>query len=469
MLSHLLPSRQSDLGRAGLRPGLVFSFFNALTWQIALGTPLVLFAEQLGASSGQVGLAYALVFLLTPVQIVATVLLPRLGYKRLMLGGWGIRSFLLFVPIALTILAPWQGVRSWMAPALIGSIAVFCFFRAIGLAANIPWFYAIIPTTLRGRYFANDSVLAGFSSVLTLIVCASLFALLPVYVALGLQYGIALGGSAGSYWALRKLPDGPKPEPLSLRTVFKTVPRLLITPSDFRRYLFLCLACFALTTPIPAFTAYYLKSVRHIAPGWIMALEVVRYLGVIGAAVVIRRRIDGIGARPFMLASLGMYLCVSIYWVCYVRYGVGGLPGLVGAYLVLGLGGTCWGVGSLSYLPKLIPTAERTLMITVHGALTALTGGLFTLAWGWVLRSSTGTGVNPVRFQLFFALAAVGTGILSHLLAKRPEPEAEPADPLLALNVLLRPFRAASYLINLVEPPADPKPPAKRTPAAPPP
>ncbi|HKJ90244.1 MAG TPA: hypothetical protein VJ960_03870, partial [Oceanipulchritudo sp.] len=38
---------------------LKFGFFNATTWMIALGTPLVLLAGQLGASSFEVGLAYA--------------------------------------------------------------------------------------------------------------------------------------------------------------------------------------------------------------------------------------------------------------------------------------------------------------------------------------------------------------------------------------------------------------------------
>jgi MFS family permease len=461
MLSRLLPSAQTDPELARLRPGLVFSFFNAMTWQIAIGTPLVLFAEQLGASADQVGLAYSLVFLLTPVQILSTALLPRFGYKRLMLGGWGIRSFLLLVPITLAVLAPQIGVRPWMASALIGAIFFFCLFRAIGLAANLPWFYAIIPPTVRGRYFSNDSVLAGVSSVLTLVVCAGLFAVLPVYAALGFQYGIALAGSAWSYYALRRLPDGPPPEPLSLRVVLKAVPKIVTAPSEFRRYLYLSLACFAATSPIPPFVTYYLKTARDLAPGWIMAMEVLRYGGVILAALIIRRRIDTVGARPFMLISLGLYLALSLYWVFEVHYNFGGPFGLVTAYVVLGLGGTSWTVGNLTYLPKIVPAEQHTLMISVYGALTALVAGLSTLGWGWVLRPGGAlAGVSPVRFQLFFALSVVVTAILSYLLARRPEPDAEPADPLMVVNAVLRPGRAMSYLINLVEPPKPARTPA---------
>ena len=110
----LFPTAKSDPELAPYRAGLLFGFFNALTWQIAIGTPMVLFAERLGASSFQVGLVYSFVFLLTPVQVAATALLPHFGFKRVTLGGWGIRSFFLMVPIWLALLAPddWAAQRA---------------------------------------------------------------------------------------------------------------------------------------------------------------------------------------------------------------------------------------------------------------------------------------------------------------------------------------------------------------------
>ena len=90
-----------ELSLRPFRPGLMFGFFNAMTWQVALGTPMVLFAERLGASAFAVGLAYSFVFVLTPVQVLATALLPKYGYKRMMLSGWGLRSLFLLPPVAL--------------------------------------------------------------------------------------------------------------------------------------------------------------------------------------------------------------------------------------------------------------------------------------------------------------------------------------------------------------------------------
>ena len=122
MLPRLFPTEKSDPELAPFRPGLLFGFFNALTWQIGIGTPMVLFCEELGATAAQVGSAYSFVFILTPIQVLATALLPRFGYKKVMLGGWALRSVFLAVPVWLAIITPRIGVQPWMAPALVGSV-----------------------------------------------------------------------------------------------------------------------------------------------------------------------------------------------------------------------------------------------------------------------------------------------------------------------------------------------------------
>ena len=179
----LFPTAKSDPELAPFRAGLLFGFFNALTWQIAIGTPMVLFAERLGASSFQVGLAYSFVFLLTPVQVAATALLPHFGFKRVTLGGWGARSFFLVVPVWLAVLAPATG-RPWMVATLVWSVFFFCLFRSVGASAMTTWLMGLLPAKVQGRYFASDQYFSGIAGVGALIACSALFALLPIYTAL---------------------------------------------------------------------------------------------------------------------------------------------------------------------------------------------------------------------------------------------------------------------------------------------
>lgn len=435
------------------RPGLTFSFYNALTWQIATGTPLVLLAEQLGASPAQAGLAYSFVFLLTPVQVLSTVLLPRFGYKRLTLAGWGLRSYLLVIPILLTLLAPRLGESPWMVTALIASCFGFCLLRALGMAASLPWFFAILPADLRGRYFGSDHLLSGLSCMICLITCATLFAVLPPYQALLVQYLIAAGGSWMSYRALCRLPDGPPPPTLGLRAIGTGLRRLAFSAAPYRAYLWMTVLCYVATTPFAPFTAYHLKSVTALPLSLIMVFELLRYSGSAVAAWALRRRIDRAGARPFLFLSLALYAALSVYWVIFLNEGSSGLGGLFMAYLIMGAASTAWMIGNLSYLPKVLSNDDRTLGITLQGALASLAGGVAVTTWGWALRTEgSGTGIDPFMFKLMFVAAFVICVVLAVRLVRLPERDAPDVEPILPGSLLLRPHRALAYLINLVDP-----------------
>jgi MFS family permease len=450
----LFPTAKSDPELSPFRPGLIFAFFNALAWQIGIGTPMVLFAEELGATPFQVGLAYSFVFVLTPLQIVSTALLPRFGFKALMLGGWRTRSFFLGVPAVLAGLSMWRGEQPWMIQALIWSVFFFCVFRSIGAASGTSWFYAILPEKVRGRYFASDQFVSAVAGVGTLLASAALFALLPVYPALLAQYVIALVGSTISYYSLKKLPDADRPKSISLRTVFRDTPRHLFAPSTFRTYVWLAVACAILSTPIPPFAAYYLKVGPQLSTGQIMLFEVLRYSGVMVAAWVIRRRIDVTGARPYFLLALGLYAIVGIYWWFYLENGFGGIAGVYVAYFLLGLGAATWAIANLNYLPKVVTSDERTLAVSVHGAMTACIGGVSPVVWGLFLKTGDGAsrGIDPEIFQWFFVSVVVGSVALFSLFGRLPEAKGQPVDPILIGNAILRPFRAMTYLVNLVEP-----------------
>lgn len=445
------PTAKSDPELFPFRPGLTFAFFNALAWQIGIGTPMVLFAQQLGATPFQVGLAYSFVFVLTPVQIVSTALLPRYGFKAVMLGGWRSRSFFLAVPAALAILAL-RGEQPWMISALVWSVFFFCLFRSIGAASGIAWFYAILPAALRGRYFANDQFVSAVAGIGTLLACASLFALLPVYWALLAQYGIALAGSTVSYFSLKQLPDAERPTSISLRTVMRDTPRHLFRASNFRRYVWLAVVFAVISTPIPPFAAYYLKVGPALSSGQIMLFEVLRYAGVMTAAWTIRRRIDVTGAKPFFLLAVGIYVVVALHWWFFLRNGFGGIAGVFGVYFLLGLGAATWAISNLNYLPKILGEEERTLGVAIHGSLTAFIGGFSPILWGRFLKHGDGPAAFDASvFQWFFVSVAVGALVLSPLIARLPEEKGHPVEPILIGNAILNPIRAVTYLVNLID------------------
>jgi len=345
------------------------------------------------------------------------------------------------------------GERPWMVHALVWSVFLFCLCRSIGAASGISWFYAILPASIRGRYFASDQFAAAVASIGTLLVCAGLFALLPVYWALLAQYLIALAGSTVSYFSLKRMPDADRPVSISLRTVLRDTPRHLLRPSTFRTYAWLAVACAVFATPIPPFAAYFLKTGAGVSTAAIMVLEVGRYSGVMVAAWLVRRRIDETGAKPFFLLALGIYAVVSLYWWFFLRDGFGGVVGVWLSYFLIGLGAATWAMANLSYLPKTISAEERTLAVAIHGAVTALIGGTSPVIWGLLLKGGEDRGVDAGMFQWFFVSVLGGAVVLSSLIARLPEDKGHPVEPIVIGNAILRPFRAMTYLASLVEPP----------------
>lgn len=450
----LLPTAKSDPELYPFRWALLFGFFNALVWQIAIGTPMVLFAERLGASSLEVGMAYSFVFLLTPLQIVATALLPHYGFKRVAMRGWAARSVFLMVPLALAILAP-NHPRAWMVQALIWSVFFFSFFRTIGAAALTTWFFGFLPASIRGRYFGSDQMISGIAGVGTLVSSAALFAFLPLYTALLIQYGIAFAGSILSYNAMGRLPDIERPVSISLMSVLRDTPRHLFAPSRFRHFLWLA-AWYAVTvTSIPPFAAYYLKVSSHLSPGRIMLFEVLRYSGVIVGAWLMRRRVDATGARPYFLLALLLYATVGVLWLLFLRGLLGGSSVLFGIYFLLGLGAVFWSVANLNYLPKIVPEDERALLVSIFGAITACLGGCAPIILGLFLKSTGpdgAPGINGTVFSWFFVAVVLSVSVLSMFVARVHEDKKTSVEPLIIGKALFRPFRAASYLVNLIDP-----------------
>src|SRR5690242_789860 len=80
----------------GLHNAFLFSLFNALSYQIVLSSPMVLYARTLGASATILGIVAGMMPLLVIFQIPAASYIPRVGFKRFVYAGWGTRVLFIF-------------------------------------------------------------------------------------------------------------------------------------------------------------------------------------------------------------------------------------------------------------------------------------------------------------------------------------------------------------------------------------
>lgn len=451
----LFPTRSRHPELYPHRHGLYFAFYNALNWQVVIGTPTVLFMQQLGGNSFEVGLVFAWTFLLTPVQVLATALLPRLGFKRLTIIGWNARAWFLLVPLALTLLSP-ASSPAWMIMAMI--ITMFCYSlnRAVGAAALTQWLYQLVPENIGGRYWATDQMLAALAGLGIMVVCAALFAVLPPYAAFQVQYLIAILGALAAYRELRLLPDVDKPRLISLEKIFVETPRLITQPSTFRTYLLQSIPLFFAITPLPPFTVYYLKSTHGTPASTIMLYAMLTYLGVIAANFIMRPRLDRFGAKPFFRLSYLAYGFVAVGWLTFL-YTAGRASALLPfLFFIQGFAGGCWTSANLIYLAQLVPKQDRGLPVSLHGAAITFIGGISPVLWGLFLEAPGGDRkVSQPVFAAFFIVILLVMLVLASVLHHLPD-RLRPVEPLMQGGWLLRPLRGLASLINLIEEPADP-------------
>lgn len=388
------------------RPVLVFAFTNAITWMIILGTPHVLLGEYLGASPFAVSLAYSAVFLAMPVQVLATVLVARLGYKRQMMLFWGLRSLVIPVFIWLAHLAR-QGVEAWMVPAYVAATYCFCFFRSAGNSATTPWMFTFLPPHVRGRYFATDQTVSSVSGILMLVGVAAVFGALPVDTAFVIAFAVALGGGAASVWSLWYWPDVPAPEPTGLRRIAQGAPRLCLRPSPFRHYLLLVILWWLPVNGLEPLAAYYLKTEAGLGQSQILLFAALRYGGTLLGALWVRKRVDAWGVQPFFAFSFVIYALAAVYWLLLVL-GVPGLLPFAGlSYFVMGMAWANWFAPNLKYLPQVCPENERPLALAVHTAVTGIAAGFSASAWGYFVKSSDSAGMDSGRFVIYLAILIV--------------------------------------------------------------
>ena len=136
--------------------------FNALSFQIILGSPMVLYAKSLGAGATVLGMLSGMMPLLVIFQIPAASYVARVGYKRFVYAGWGTRVFFIF---AIALIPGMAFLRSGTKLSLIIFLLfIFNLSRGISSCAWLPWITSLVPATVRGKYLAWDQAVIGLAS-----------------------------------------------------------------------------------------------------------------------------------------------------------------------------------------------------------------------------------------------------------------------------------------------------------------
>src|SRR5256714_4931001 len=195
----------------GLHNAFLFSAFNALSFQLVLSSPMVLYAKSLGASATVLGIIAGMMPLLVIFQIPAANYIGRVGFKRFVYAGWGTRVMFIFGMALVPITGAFLDAKNRLALMLM---LLFCFnlSRGISSCAWLPWITLLVPPSLRGKYLARDAAVQNSCSFVTFLIAAACLGGGPRPWQFAILFAFSAVTGAISLTFLKRIPDAPMPE-----------------------------------------------------------------------------------------------------------------------------------------------------------------------------------------------------------------------------------------------------------------
>lgn len=428
----------------GYPPGALnvngFSFFNAVSFQIVLGAPVILYAKSLGATSLVLGVIVSLTPLLTIMQLVAARFLHRTGYRQFVLAGWGARTLFTLCIAILPVVPGLSG--PWRLAMLVAALFAFNFLRGFSSGAWLPWLTSLVPEQMRGRFLSRDQAFMHLGCLIALLVSAWVMAGATVdpagYAAV---FGIGLAAALVSLWFIRRIPDAGSPEERRRSGVRVPWGAMLRYP-PFAHLLWFTTAYMTVIGSLGVFTVEFLAVRGRLTEGMILMLGGFAFLGALAGLALAGPRLDATGSKPWLRRALVLFAVVIAGWFALAAGFLGARPWLVGTLNFFGgLAGAVFGVANTRIIMGSVPTMGRNHFFAVFTVVSGLGLGGAPVIWGAMLDAlgPLESAAGPVflnRYSVYFAallllaLANLRLARALHEGAAGPVAVPAPAEPL---------------------------------------
>jgi MFS family permease len=384
-----------------------FSFYNAVSFQIVLGSPMILYAKQLGATATLLGVIASLTPLLTIFQIPAAYHLQRFGYRRFVLAGWSTRNLCVFAVVGVPLL----GFLSdgWKLGLVVACLFVFNLLRGITSGAWLPWLTEILPEEIRPRFLARDQRFLQTGSLAALLFCGLTLQKESQPWEFSLVFLFSAIGGAVSLRYLSRVPDVKKAE--TLKKSGTRVPWLeIVTYPPFARLVgFNLLLTFA-TGSLAVFTVAFLKGAVGMGENHILFLLSMSFIAGVGSLDWVGRRLAVHGSKRILSWGMLLYLGVVAGWTALA---LGVIAPSVVAILIIfagsGIAGASINLANSHLIMRVMPQMGRSHFFAFYSVITSLGLGVTPIFWGAFLDALGGIhfhfggGLEWNRYSIYFA------------------------------------------------------------------
>jgi len=399
-----------------------FNFYNAICFQIILGAPVVLLAKDLGANSIILGVIAAFTPLMTTLQLPAAKFLGRYSYRSFALMGWGLRSVFIATSACVPLLCFFT--KETRLGLLLASLFFFNVLRGISSASFLPWITNIVGSSIRGRFISVDHTFINAGSLIAMVFSALLMKGRVESWHYSLVLWVSVLGAVISLLYLRIVPDTRHHE--QTQTSSLAVPyRTMFALAPFRNWILLSLLFVTVAGGLGVFPVEYLRVQAGFSPSLIYGLSAFTFLGPMLILQPVGRKVDRLGAIPFMRISVLIFAAVLAIWFAMSSGVITPSWWLV---LLLNLSGgaamAAFNMANGHLWMSVVPESGKNHYFAVATVVTSFAAGVVPLLWGWLLDALGGLDLVEGPFHLrrhsvYFlgiTLLSVATLLLSRIL-----------------------------------------------------
>jgi len=360
-----------------------FSVFNAVSFQITLGSPMILYAKSLGATATVLGVIAALTPLLTIAQIPAARFLVNTGYRKFIFRGWGSRTLVVFVIAAVPLFTFLNNVSK--IALLLFCLFIFNLLRGFSSGAWLPWITDLIPENVRGRFLSRDQTFQNLGGLFSLLLCAAILRGHALPWQFSLIFLVSALGGAVSLLFLLRIPDIEARETLVKSNMRVPWKEIVTFPPFLRLVIFTLLWVFTVGA-VGVFSVAFLKSKIGFSESSILVLTALFFLGAIAALPITGRLIDRTGSKAVLQADMALVLVYHVFWWLIAARVFTPPFWIFGALSFFnGIAGANFGLAHTRLTMNTMPPMGRTHFFAFFTVITSVGLGVSPVIWGMVI------------------------------------------------------------------------------------
>ena len=429
----------------GLQNAFLFAAFNALSFQIVLGSPIILYAKSLGGSATVLGIIAGMMPLLVIFQIPAANHLSRIGYRKFFLAGWSTRVVFIFGLALVPLAGAFLDAKTRLA-LVLALLFGFNLSRGISSCAWLPWVTALVPPALRGKYLVRDAAMTNAGSFVTVMIAAGVLSGETRAWQFSVLFLFSAVAGLISLSFMKRIPDVPIQEPLRASKTPVPWMEMLRWPS-FNKLLWMIVCWSVAYGGLTAFTVAFLKVEIGMSEANILMVTSVAFLGGLSSLIILGPRLDRLGSKPVLTFALGVWMLVIAGWIALSGHAArAGLPLLIGLEFLMGLTAALINMASNRFAMAVIPVMGRNHFFALYSVLANVTLGLAPIGWGLLIdavgqHQFNWLGLSWNRYTVFFGAVFLAFAVTLVFARRLEEPEAAGMEVLLREILIQSPQR----------------------------